>query len=247
MTIIINVPALGPTSRQKPILASMQSAAIRLVGRKPSVFFGAQASAVFDLEITDLINEVARDIAQYQDWQAITSIASLTGDGSSTIADLPNDYDRQTLISDLQSKANWMWGYSHVTDMNEVIFDENSGLKSFPGMWSIFGNKLRISPAPSGTTQFPYISANWAIGATGTLKYEFDADTDIFLLPERLLTLGLVWRWRENKKLDASGDQEAFIKALDEYGGKDKGSSVIRFTGRRRQANTVAPYTGTAY
>src|SRR3546814_5464552 len=52
--------------------------------------------------------------------------------------------------------------------------------------------------------------------------------SDTFLLPERLLTLGLVWRWRENKKLDATGDQEAFIKALDEYAAKDKGSRVIR-------------------
>src|SRR3546814_12483301 len=52
--------------------------------------------------------------------------------------------------------------------------------------------------------------------------------SDTFLLPERLLPLGLVWRWRENKKLDATGDQEAFIKALDEYAAKATGSRVIR-------------------
>src|SRR3546814_14673647 len=56
--------------------------------------------------------------------------------------------------------------------------------------------------------------------------------SDTFLLPERLLTLGLVWRWRENKNLDATGDQEAFIKALDEYAAKDKGSRVIRSRSR---------------
>src|SRR3546814_14852216 len=62
--------------------------------------------------------------------------------------------------------------------------------------------------------------------------------SDTFLLPERLLTLGLVWRWRENKKLDATGDQEAFIKALDEYAAKDKGSRVIRSRSRLRLPGT---------
>src|SRR3546814_3845312 len=60
-----------------------------------------------------------------------------------------------------------------------------------------------------------YISKRWARDAgTDGYKAAFTSDSDTFLLPERLLTLGLVWRWRENKKLDATGDQEAFIKEI---------------------------------
>jgi hypothetical protein len=94
---------------------------------------------------------------------------------------------------------------------------------------------LRFSPAPAATAmlRFPYITKNLALAESTAPKDEFTADTDTFRLPERLLTLGLVWRWRENKKLDATGDQEAFVKALDEYAAKDRGPVAIRRNSRR--------------
>jgi hypothetical protein len=97
-------------------------------------------------------------------------------------------------------------------------------------------------PSDTQTATYPYITKNWARSAALTDGPAFTADDDTFLLPERLLTLGLVWRWRENKKLDASGDQEAFVKALDEYGAKDKGSRVIRRRASRGIPGTYAAW-----
>lgn len=229
------------------ILAALQSAAIRLLGRKPAVFFGAPSSATFELEITDLANEVAQDICQYQDWQGLTRIATIVGDGGTSAYDLPVDYGRQLLDSDLQQPTNWLWGFGHITNLNDFLALQNRGLAFHPGNWTIYAGQLHFTPAPSGEAQFPYITANYAVGADATAKPAFDLDTDTFVLPERLLTLGLVWRWREGKKLDATGDQEAFVKALDEYGAKDKGSSILRINGRRRMSNTSVPYMGVAY
>lgn len=217
------------------ILSSMQSAAIRLVGRKPGVFFGAED--VFEMEITDLINEVAKDIAKYQDWQALTTFAEIIGDGEATGFDLPIDYDRMLLNSSVQDEASWAWGYLRVMDFNEYLYLVDRGWGPAPGVWTILQDRMFFTPAPSSNSaaKFPYISTYIARDAgTQALKTEFTSDTDLFLLPERLLTLGLVWRWRENKKLDASGDQEAFIKALDEYAAKEKGARVYRSNAGRR-------------
>lgn len=225
------------------ILSAMQSAALRLIGRKPAVFFGA--SDQFEAEICDWANEVAQDIAKYQDWQALQRVMTLAGDGSSTEFNLPADYDRMLVNSSVQDLQNWVWGYFGFSDINSFLFEEARGFTPYPGGWIIYGNKLRFSPAPQGGgATFPYISNQWASGSDGTAKSAFTDDTDSFALPERLLTLGLVWRWRENKKLDASGDQEAFIKALDEYGSKDKGSQILRFGSRRRIPNTSLAYYG---
>lgn len=223
------------------ILPALQSAALRVAGRKPGTFFGA--SSQLELELCDLVNEVATDIAKYQDWQALTKIATISGGAEIPI---PADYDRMLLNADLQQSGNWMWGYDRITDMNDFIYRQNSGWNSSPGGWIMYGNMFHISPASTGDTQFPYITANWAIDANGAAKSEFTADTDSFLLPERLLTLGLVWRWREMKKLDYTGDPDAFVKALDEYAGKDGGSKILRFSGSRRWPNASAPYMGTA-
>jgi hypothetical protein len=223
------------------ILPALQSAALRVAGRKPGTFFGA--SGQLEMELCDLVNEVATDIAKYQDWQALTRIASIAG---SDPFPMPADYDRMLLNADLQQTGAWMGGYDRITDMNDFITRQNTGWGTSPGGWIIFGNMIYISPETSGPAQFPYITSSWAVAADGSAKGQFTEDTDKFLLPERLLTLGLVWRWREMKKLDYTGDPDAFVKALDEYAGKDGGSKIIRFSGSRRWPNASVPYMGTA-
>lgn len=220
------------------ILSAMQSAAVRLIGRKPTTFFGA--SDQFEVEIADWTNEVAQDIAKYQDWQALQGIATITGDGATEEFALPEDYDRMLIYSDVQDLESWCWGYHPFDDINQFLYHQARGFGPWPGGWIIYGNKLRFSPAPAAgdTATYPYISKNWALSSASAAKSAFDADTDSFVLPERLIALALVWRWRENKKLDASGDQEAFIKALDEYAAKDKGSRPIVKNARRSIAGS---------
>lgn len=215
------------------ILSALQSASIRLFGRKPTTFFGAQGK--FELELTDLINEVAQDVQKYQDWQALVRVATVTGDGEVTSFPLPDDYDRMLVVSDVQDTQYWPWGYYPYNDINMFLFDEARNFQPYPGGWIIYQNRVRFVPAPPTSAQatFPYItSASVKDTQTGQTKTAFTTDTDEWMLPERLLTLGLVWRWRENKGL-ATNDQEAFIKALDEYGTKDKGSRPIRRNGSR--------------
>lgn len=224
------------------IYGAMLSAAIRLVGQRPSVFFGS--SGTFEIEICDLINEVARDILASHDWQGLTKIHTLTADGSSSFS-RPSDYDRMVLVADMQSPETWLWGYYHASDINEFMAIQDSGFQGFPGAWVLVGDQFTFSPSPSGDAKFAYVSKQYAIDpATMTRKDAFSADTDTFVLPERLLTLGLVWRWREQKKLDFSGDQEAFAKALSEEAGKDKGSRVIRKGGAVRFRGTYPAWSG---
>ena len=224
------------------LLTALQSASVRLVGQRPTGFFGSADTIA--LELTDLANEVATDIAKYQDWQALIRLGTVTGDGSTTEFDLPEDYDRMMLNSDVADLSSWFWGYHSFTDLNAFLYAEARDFNAWPGGWVIYGNALRFAPAPADavTATFPYISANWAIDISTAGKPAFTDDSDGFALPERLLTLGLIWRWRENKKLDASGDQEAFIKALDEYAAKDKGSRVYRRSARRSFPGTHAAW-----
>lgn len=227
------------------VLAALQKAAIRLVGRKPQTVF--ESTGNFEIEIADMVNEVARDIAQYQDWQALTRIATITGDGTTTEFDLPADYDRMVVNNEVLDSAAWFWGYHRFPTVDTFLLAEQSGFTGVPGGWVIYDDAMRFAPAPAtaSTARFVYITKNIVRSESTAGKEEFTADTDTFVLPERLLTLGVVWRWRENKKLDAAGDQEAFIKALDEYAGKDGGGpAVIRRNSRNsfRGAHLAWPW-----
>lgn len=218
------------------ILSALQSAAMLLVGKKPGTFFGA--TGIFENELCEHVNEVAEDIAKYQDWQALVCVAELTGDGATQLFDLPADYDRQLVSTDIQTGSGWCWGYQRFSDINAFLYEQTRNFGTYPGGWIIYGDKLRFSPAPTQASMYPYITKNWARSAGGDAKPAFDSDNDEFLLPERLLKLGLIWRWRENKKLDATGDQDAFVKALDEYAAKDGGSKVLRRSSRMSYPGT---------
>lgn len=227
------------------ILAAMQSAALRLAGHRPSAFFGG--SGTLETELSDLVNEVAADIAKYQDWQSLVRVGTVTGDGDTSDFALPDDYDRMLVNTEVRDLQSWFWGYGAYLDINAFLLAEARGFQPFPGGWIIYGDRLRLSPAPAAAqvATFPYITKNWAVDASTTPKAAFTADTDTFALPERLLTLGLIWRWRENKRLDGAGDQEAFVKALDEYAAKDKGARIIRHNSRRRIPGTYAAWPWT--
>lgn len=211
------------------LIDAMQSASVRLQGLKPSAFFSS--TDTFEMEIVDLVNEVAKDIMASNDWQAAVHVAEFVGDGTNLEFDKPADYDRMLVHSDIQDPQNWIFGFQHVPDINSYLWRKSRGFGPWPGIWIMFDDKFQFWPAPAAgqSARFPYISKNYAINASdGTRKAAFSRDDDTFILPERLLTLGLVWRWRENKKLDFTGDQEAFMKAISEYSSKDAGSNIIR-------------------
>ena len=215
---------------------------MRLIGKKPSSLFSS--TETFAVEMQGLVNEVGEDIAKSHDWQALIKVATITGDGTTVAFDLPSDYARMLVKSDILDTTNFAWGYTRVLDINDFLWIKQQGLQALPGSWILYGNQFQFQPAPqsAATAEYPYIDKNYA-QATGGGAYKpaFTADTDVYRLPERLLRLGLIWRWRQNKKLDYGDDEAAFVKAFAEESGRDKGSRIFR-SGRRMPANVSLAY-----
>lgn len=211
------------------ILNSMKSAAFRCWGERPDVFF--ESSDQGPQEIADLVNEAAQDICAQIDWQALTRIQTFVGDGVQSEWDIPADYQRQLKIAEIQDLANWAWGYAQVSDLNQFMYLKARGYGYWPGIWTIYNRKFHFYPAPDvgAEASYPYITKNYAIdGDTNTEKPAFTKDNDTFILPERLLTLWLVWKWKVMKGEPIGDEESAFTKALGEYASNDGGSSVYR-------------------
>lgn len=217
------------------ILTAFQSAAIRLIGSKPASFFSS--SDTFQMEMQVVANEVARDIAKSHDWQAMVSTYTLTGDGTTTDFPLPPDYDRMLADTEIYDQTNWAWGYNHILSENEWLYLKiRNWAWITPGAWIIYGGQFHFQPAPTtgALAEFMYIGKNIIQSAAGDPKAEFTTDTDVFVLDERLLMLGMVWKWRELKQLDATAAEADFRKAFDEIAGKDGGPKIIRSRPRWR-------------
>lgn len=216
------------------ILSALQSASVRLIGRKPSTFFSSTQQ--FELEMIDLANEVAKSIADEHDWQGLMRTHLITGDGTTTAFPLPDDYDRQLLDSNIYSATNWAWGYQRVKRYDEWLYLQVRNFTMItPGWWILLDDQIQFIPAPKDADEakFLYISKEIVTDESGAAKSSFTADSDTFFLDERLLTLGVIWRWREQKRLDYASDQANFDELFSHLSNRDAGAKPIFTTGRR--------------
>lgn len=214
-------------------LTVAQSASIRLIGKKPSAFFSSQNT--FEMEIIDLANEVVADMVKYADWRRLVTLHQMAGDGVTYGFDLPDDYDRMPMGADI-SRANWYtWGYVDAPSLNYWMDLVNGLASPNPGYWIMLDGQIQFRPAVSANTtaQFFYISNKAVLDVDGVTKKKwFTKDEDTYLLDERVLKLGIVYKWRAQKRLEYAEDFSNYEQALMQASGHDKGARIT--TGARR-------------
>lgn len=205
------------------VKTAVDSAAIRTIGNAPSAVFSSTEQIA--IEMADLVNEVAYEIAESAEWRLLTRVATMTGAMSFPV---PEDYDRMLVGQGIQDKTTWFWGYYPFSSVSEYMMAVNGNLPLLsPGGWIILDGEFKFYPLPSGDATFPYISKNIARGSDGELKDRFTADDDEFRLSERLLTLGLIWRWKSQKGLEYGEDMANYQDELARAQNQDKGARVL--------------------
>lgn len=210
------------------VLSVCREAAILLSQDEPTTLFSTTES--FAKEIRTLANESAAVIGETYDWQILTKLATVTGDGADTSFPLPDDYDRMVMKTNLAgSDSNIDLVKSR--DLDQWAYFQNHGATSVPGHWLILGGQIQFEPAPALNVAYSYyyMSRNVVSGD----KAAFTADADAFVLPERLLKLDLIWRWRALKRMEYSEDMVNFNMAMEKAISKDKGTRIL-VAGRQR-------------
>lgn len=224
---------------------ALRSAASRIMGVKPSVFFSS--TNTLENELTELVNDVAQDIARSHDWRVLTKQFEMTGTGEAVSFALPSDYSRMPIKTSLTVGDGFANIYTPINDLDVWASRNTPAGFIAGGNWIMLGGEMHITPAvPLGTkARYFYISSNVARTANGATQKRFTGDDDVFLLDEDLLTLGLIWRYRHQKRLDYTDDQALFEKRFSEIAGKDKGSHLL-VTGRATSSlNVSTAYAGT--
>jgi hypothetical protein len=223
------------------ILSAAQSAGIRLQGQKPGSLFSPSGLNVgFANELADLATEIGVDIMKAHDWRALTNLCTITGDGTNIGFNLPTDYDRMILKEGVHSATWTQWRFEPALDLDQWLDIQTYAGTGFPGWWIILGGQFQISqgngvPLAAGTSaRFYYVSKN----IVNSNSAKFAADGDEFFLGDRLITLGLIWRWRAQKRQEYGEDLKNYEIALAQEIARDKGSRVLT-TGRARMRGNI--------
>jgi len=103
--------------------------------------------------------------------------------------------------------------------------------------WRERDNAFLVAPIPSAgeTIAYEYITDAKALASDGTEKLDITADSDSLLMPEKLATLGIRWRWKAAKGLDYAEDMATYERRKALWLGRDGGAPVLNIGGRCRR------------
>lgn len=189
------------------LLTICRNAAIEINIAQPAVVIGSGAPEVQSL--LRYANKVGNMMARAFPWQAIRREQVFTAAAANEQPSaLPDDFsyfvpDCMWNRSTSQQITGPISAQEHAARV--AALNSDSGYPKF----SYRGNVILLLPAPSGgnSIAFEYASMEWASTADGaTKKTAFGVDTDISLIDEELITLGVIYEFLKQASLPAAGD-----------------------------------------
>lgn len=220
------------------LLTTIQAAAMRIgVASPTSVVGNSDTNAVALLAHAQAEGKA---LSRRYPWQALCTEKTFTATATETqTGAVPTDFDRfvngtfwnRTRKRPVQGplgRAEWnaqkAWSASALTD----AFRQR-------------GNALIFIPTPTAgdSYAYEYVSKNWCQSSGGTGQAAWAADTDTGLLDEELMTLGVIWRFKQARGLDYGEDFNIYEREVMQAIEKDGGKSVRSYTNATHP--TMAP------
>lgn len=190
-----------------------------------------------------LLNREGKELSRNHDWKVLVREHSFSTVASTSDYALPSDFDH--FIDDSQ----WSRGTREpmrgpVSGQEwQVIKSGSFGSGVCFRRWRVkrstsgaIANKFVLDPTPTAveTVVFEYVSTSWCADTTGvTGQAAFAADTDIPLLPEHLLIMGLIWRLLKAKGLEYGDALAEYQSSLQREMARDGGAPKLSLGGRR--------------
>lgn len=188
-----------------------------------------------------LANQEGKDLSRRHDWQNLQVDYTVVSLGAELQTALPADFDHFLSNPELWNRSTNQkyWGPTSAREWGQL---KAAGITAgSPGWWRLIGNALYITPAPTAgqTLAIPYQSINWCESSSGTDQSRWQADTDTARIPERLITLGIVWRWKKSRGLDYAEDLATYEREVERACSRDRGPNILRL--RRGRIDDIPP------
>lgn len=181
-------------------------------------------------EMLGVANTVAQSIATDQrEWTLLRLQHVITGDGVTEAFDLPENYLRMLLNTNVWRSTSTLQPMTFYPDIDEWLQRRAANYSNAWGEWIIYGGQIHIWPivSASETVRFAYLDKNCVNLKSGGVARAFMSDEDTFRLDERLLRLGMIWQWKAFKGSPYAEDMATFMDALTNAMGADKPAPIL--------------------
>lgn len=205
-------------------LTIVQQACGQLGQSVPTTVFGNTQPQV--IQLASLLNQEGLELSKENQWEALTREKIFTSTATQLqVGAIPTDFSR--FVNDS------MWNRTTARPCKGPITEQQWQMyEAFPiytnvnPAFLLRGGNLYFQPAASSgaTIAYSYVTKYWCTSSTGTEQTEFAADSDICLLPEDLMILGLKWRWLKAKGFDYAEEYRTYMEQVAQTGGRDGGA-----------------------
>lgn len=208
------------------LLTLVQSVATKIGIQRPSTVISNTATEV--LELLEFAQEEGRELVKRGDWQILRS--EYTFDTTAT------ETQTNFSVSDLgRFIPDTVWNRTRRLPLfGPLNSKEWQAIKSFgsspvQNTFTYRGGNFLISPTPTAGDHVygEYISKNFCQSAGGTGQSAWAADTDVGVLDEYIMGLGVIVRWKAAKGLDFSADLGKYETQVEQALEQDKPSGTI--------------------
>jgi len=220
-------------------LSIIQNATGQLGLPQPTAVFTSTNAQT--IQFRTLMNQEGRELADAHQWTALTKSTSFTTVALQPQAGaIPSDFSRFV--------NNSMWDQTTARPVKGPISEQSFQMfQAFPvytnvnPVFLVREGVIIFQPAANAgdTVAYSYVSKNWARSSADVPQEEFEADTDYSVLPEDLIALGVIWRFKKAKGFDYSEEYKTYQQQRQEIISRDGGAPNLNMT---YGLNRVSPY-----
>lgn len=180
-----------------------------------------------------LANEALADLARAHTWQILTRQQTFTTVAAEEQPDaLPDDFDYE-LNNTVYNRTTRLTLIGPITPQLWQAIKAQPQLNRVYLCWRERDGAILITPEPPAGQEiaYEYVTSNFAETSTGTPIPEYAADSDVAVLPERLVQLSLRWRFLSSKNLDYAEAFRTYQTQLQIQQARDGGMTQLNMTG----------------
>ena len=226
------------------LLAMIKSVARRVGIPTPTLVATATDATV--LQLLEFAQEEGRELARYGDWRVLRKEKTFTTVAAETQTDTPIPTDWAGFIEGTfwnRSRRETLYGPATPQEW-QAWKSQNT----FPiaGTFYLRGTSLLIQPTPEAgdTCAYEYRSSYWCQSSGGTAQEYWQADTDTGILSERLMGLGVLWRFKQSRGMEWQPDFAKYEFEINQALAADQPRPIVNMStggGRDRVPGVVVP------
>jgi hypothetical protein len=102
-----------------------------------------------------------------------------------------------------------------------------------PTRYRFMDGQIYLDPTPSSAEDmvFEYYSNAWCESSGGTPQTKWAADSDVFVLPDDIMILGIKWRFLSAKGMNYAEEKNAWQQCVDKAVSRSRGARELPLNG----------------